>query len=280
MDIYNVLRSRNLSVNNYGITPHRSKSDFLSQVQQARMSPVSQDTVSLSTRSYEERLSELEKIHKNTDYSGMSGKEIARLLRSRFENAFPNYGAIAGGFYLCAGEHSIYEKIMETESLQLTEALNGEKPWEQEPGGVVEYRKYVYGYEGLSDDEIMSTLNEKYGGGTLADRYGMASEMLNLGLGDHHALGDTLTQIREEMVKGTESQYGYLNRDNPLRINAMIGYGENTTIGWTQLIKNLYEERKSWKYESETVKNQMLNELEEQLNRLLGQLGLPRVDLK
>ena len=279
MDISNIFLSRNVPVNNLQPAFHTGKDNFIAQVQQARMSPQQQDTVSLSSRSYEERLSELRKMHENTDYSGMSGKEIARLLQSRFENAFPNYGAISGGFYLCAGEHSIYEKIREAESLQLTEALNGEKPWEKEPGGLVEYRKYIFGYEGFSDDEIMSALNEKYSGGTLADRYGMAWEMLNLGLGDHQALGNVLAQIREEMVKGTENQYSYLNRDNPLRISAMIGYGENTTIGWTQLIKNLYEERKSWKYESETVKNQMLNELEEQLNRLLGQLGLPRADL-
>ena len=176
--------------------------------------------------------------------------------------------------------HSIYEQIRTEEDLQLTEALNGEKPWDDDPAGIIEYRKYTFGYEGLSEDEIMDTLHEKYSGGTYADRYGMAWEMMNLGLGDHQAAGDMLEQIRNEMVKGTERQYGYLYQDNPLRVNAMINYAENNTISWTQLIKNLYEERKNWQYESETIKSQMLNELEKRLNRFLDQLGLSQINIK
>lgn len=272
MDIGSVLLSRNVPVIGVQAQSGTGKSNFLSQVQQAqqaRMAPVTKDTVSLSNRNYEATLARLKELHKNTDYSGMSGKEIVRLVHSRFEEAFPNYGAIAGGFYLCAGVDSIYEKIRWEEEAQYHEALNGDEPWKTDPGGVRGYLRYVFGYDGLSNDEIMDKLHEKYAGGTLADRYAMAWEMLNMGLGDPIAAGDIMDQVHTEMIKGTERQYGNLFRDNPIRVSAMISYGEGTTISWTQLAKNLVEERQNWRYESETIKKHMLAELETRLDSFL-----------
>lgn len=281
MDISNVFLSRNVSVNNLQPAFHTGKDNFIAQVQQARMAPQQQDTVSLSNKSYEERLSELRKMHENTDYSDMSAKDIYRLIRQRFQDAFPNYWAIIGGFYNCTGENSIYVKTWKEEARQLEEACGAKKL--ERPDEHAEKRKfnrYIYGYdEDISDEELLTKIKEKYSAGTLADQCGMAFEMMYIGLLDIHAGDAILMHIQDELVKGTEEQYGYLHRDNPLRVNAMIGYGENNAISWTQLISNLYEERKNWKYESEAVKNQMLNELEEQLNRFLDRLELPRVNL-
>lgn len=44
----------------------------------------SQDRITLSGNSYEQRLAELQELHKRTDYSGMDDYEKARLIVNRF----------------------------------------------------------------------------------------------------------------------------------------------------------------------------------------------------
>lgn len=266
------------------IRPASSRSNFTAQLQQARMAPQTQDAASLSGLSYQRRLEELQKLHENTDYSSMSEKDISLLIHKRFMDAFPNFGAIKGGLYLCAGENSIYEKIRAEESRQILDANGGEKlnyPPSTDKEGEKEWRRYTFGYEGLSDDEIMEKLNEKYSGGTLADRCGMIWEMWNLDLWEDGTKGAyyALMQIQNEMVQRTEGQYGHLFRDNPIRVSAMIGVGENTTIGWTQLVQNCFEDRRdNWTYQSETLKQQILQELGDSLNQLLERLKLEQLD--
>ncbi|MCI9156064.1 MAG: hypothetical protein HFF44_03865 [Lawsonibacter sp.] len=257
------------------------QSNFTAQLQQARMAPQAQDTVSLSGLSYQRRLDELQKLHESTDYSSMSYKDISLLIRNRFMDAFPNLGAMMGGFYLCAGENSIYEKVRSEYDRHWTEATEGrepDRPPASDPEGRKEWKRYTFGYEGLSDDEIMDKLNEKYSGGTLADRCGMIWEMINLDL-DGGGGWDAIRQIQNEMVQRTEGQYGHLFRDNPIRVNAMIGVGENTAISWSQLVKNCYEDRRdNWTYKSEELKQQILMNLEDNLNRLLERLKLTQMD--
>lgn len=251
------------------------------QVHQARIAPQVQDSVSLSSLSYEQRLEELKKLHENTDYSGMEPKEIDRLLHQRFQEAFPNRMAIWGGFYLCAGENSIYAKVAEEEIRQSAEAKNGAKlEWPSDPEERAKLKRYLYGYdEDISDEELMEKLGEKYSGGTLVDRWGMAWEMMCLGLIDGVTTHAITTQIENEMVKRTEGQYGHLFRDNPIRVNAMIGAGEGSTISWTQLVKDCFEDRRdNWTYESEELKRQILLELGEQLNQLLDRLRLSQME--
>ena len=250
--------------------------------QQVRMAPQVQDAFSQAGGSYEERLAELKKLHENTDYSGMEPKDISRLLCQRFQEAFPNYWAINGGLYLCAGENSIYEQVWKEESRQFNEAANGALiEYPNDPEERTKHNRYTAGYdEDISDEELLAKLQEKYSGGTLADRCGMVMEMMHVHLLDAHTGDAILMQIRNEQVQRTEGQYGRLYRDNPIRVNAMIAVGENTAVGWTQLVKNTYTERENWRYESEEVKRQMLNELEEGLNHFLEYLGLPRTDLK
>ena len=107
------------------VRPAAGRSGFTAQLQQARMAPQTQDTVSLSTLSYQRRLEELQKLHENTDYSSMSYKDITLLIHNRFMDAFPNLGAMKGGLYLCAGENSIYEKVRSECDRHWTEATEG-----------------------------------------------------------------------------------------------------------------------------------------------------------
>ena len=88
-------------------------------------------------------------------------------------------------------------------------------------------------------------------------------------------------QIQNEMVQRTEGQYGHLHRDNPLRVSAMIGVGESTTINWTQLVQNCFEDRRdNWTYKSEDLKQQILQQLGDSLNRLLERLKLTQMDFE
>ena len=268
------------------IRPASSRSNFTAQLQQARMAPQTQDTASLSGLSYQRRLEELQKLHENTDYSSMSEKDISLLIHKRFMDVFPNFGAMAGGLYLCAGENSIYTKVLDEYNQPFVEAKAGRKseyPPASDPEGRKEWKRYTFGYGGLSDDEIMEKLNEKYSGGTLADRCGMIWEMWNLDLWEDGTKGAyyALMQIQNEMVQRTEGQYGHLFRDNPIRVSAMIGVGENTTIGWTQLVQNCFEDRRdNWTYQSETLKQQILQELGDSLNQLLERLKLEQLDFE
>ena len=268
------------------IRPASSRSNFTAQLQQARMAPQTQDAASLSGLSYQRRLEELQKLHENTDYSSMSEKDISLLIHKRFMDAFPQFCAMAGGFYLCAGENSIYTKVLDEYNQHFVEAKAGRKseyPPASDPEGRKEWKRYTFGYGGLSDDEIMEKLNEKYSGGTLADRCGMIWEMWNLDLWEDGTKGAyyALMQIQNEMVQRTEGQYGHLFRDNPIRVSAMIGVGENTTIGWTQLVQNCFEDRRdNWTYQSETLKQQILQELGDSLNQLLERLKLEQLDFE
>ena len=268
------------------VCPAAGQSGFTAQLQQARMAPQTQDTVSLSTLSYQRRLEELQKLHESTDYSSMSYKDITLLIHNRFMDAFPNLGAMKGGLYLCAGENSIYEKVRSEYDRHWTEATEGresDRPPASDPEGRKEWKRYTFGYGGLSDEEIMEKLSEKYSGGTLADRCGMIWEMWSLDLWEDGGKGAyyALMQIQNEMVQRTEGQYGHLHRDNPLRVSAMIGVGENTTINWTQLVQNCFEDRRdNWTYKSEDLKQQILQQLGDSLNRLLERLKLTQMDFE
>ena len=146
------------------------------------MAPASttQDTISLSSRSYAARLDELRKIHENTDYSGMSDKDIALLISSRFREAFPDYGAMMGGFYLCASPGSIYDEIHEESNRQFLEANNGEE-LKCEPSEGRNVARYINGFGGMTDEEILEEVKRRYPTDSLADRCGAAWELGNIG---------------------------------------------------------------------------------------------------
>ena len=86
-------------------------------------------------------------------------------------------------------------------------------------------------------------------------------------------------QIQTEMIRATEGQYGYLYRDNPIRVNAMLSYGKNNSISWTQLVRNLMAERSTWTYDTDHDRQRVLRELDHCLNDFLEQMGLARTKL-
>jgi len=255
-----------------------------------------QDTVSLSTGSYQQRLDKLKKLHESTDYSGMTDLEAMRLVEDRFRTAFGNEtSAILNSLYgNVVGDNSIYTRISEQYVDQINESCAS--CIEKGPSARTLYResglkidsltpdacyleRYVRGYEKLSEDEIREKVAEQYSNGTLVDRYSAAEDLHAMGI-DLKATWEIAHQIQQEMIKGTEAKYGHLFRDNPLRINAMISYAQGTKMSWSQLAKNKinaarteYVYHASGELSAEEVKSRYLAELEECLGNFLQNMG-------
>ncbi len=212
--------------------------DFNAKLQAAHIGEANaeQDLSYLSVGSYEQRLEKLWKLHRNTDYSDMSSWDRLRLLDNRMEQAFPeDYGGIFSGVYSFIDPNSVYAHVYEEASKIYGEVMKGQPKIQLSELG--ELTRYRNGYEGLSDDEIRAKVNEKYSRGTLIDRYAAALELSNLRI-DDEASGFVTMQIYNELVKGTEQQYGYLDRDHPIRRNAMLQYARGTTMSWKTLVNH------------------------------------------
>ncbi len=215
-----------------------SKSSFNKELAATSETAKAQAAVPLSEGSYEERLERLRELHKNTDYSGLSGWDRIRLIRGRFYEAFGSeFGVIDSGFYKPLGENTIYAEIYNENSRQELEVFD----FPDNPSGVEMARNFRYsmGYENLSDDEIRQKIAERYSGGTLADRYAACWELFNTHI-DANAASATMTHISDEMVKATEAEYGHLFRNNPIRVKAMFAYATGTKASWSELVKGAW----------------------------------------
>ncbi len=230
----------------------------------------------LSAGTYEQRLARLRKLHANTDYSNMEPRDRNKLIIDRFRATFPDYSAILGGLYKMLGENSVYGQIREEATKQVMEACPGFAfPMKGEERK--EYQRYVWGYEGMSEDEIRTSVLEKYDGGTLADKIAILHELSNLGI-DSKAAGLFLNiQVDIEMRKGTEREFGHLHTDNPIRINAMIAYAKGNQISWQGLCSGLLEETQTHTFKSidmspEEAKRVALAEMESCLTEFLTKI--------
>lgn len=236
------------------------------------------DVVSLSTGSYEQRLERLKQLHAETDYSGMSDEDKARLITNRFREAFgSDYGAICGNFYgYFLGKNTIYQKIQDEEARQCMES--GAYPEHMSSAEMSRMFRYRMGYENLSDDEIREKISERYNSGALTDRWAAAWELMNCDI-DGYAAAKITHQIVVEMEQGTEAQYGRLFRDNPVRIDAMVAYAKNTKMNWTQLTNHMLEAAANGTYydekghASEALKNKALAELEACMSEFLEHMN-------
>ena len=229
----------------------------------------------LAVGSYEQRLARLQKLHAETDYSGMEPRDRQKLIIDRFKAAFPDYMAIHGGLYNIAGEHSVYNKIR-TEAMEEVENALGDYHLPMQHDEYNAYLRYVWGYDGMTEDEIRAAVLEKYKSGTLADRLSATTELFAVNI-DRKACALLGMQFNNEMRKGTEHEYGYLHTDNPIRINAMIAYSKGNQISWQGLCNGLLEETethtfKSVDMSSEEAKRLRLAEMEDCLTDFLQRL--------
>ena len=229
----------------------------------------------LAVGSYEQRLARLKKLHAETDYSGMEPCDRDKLIKDRFKAAFPDFMAIWGGLYNIMGEYSIYNRI-HAEAIEESEEALGDYHLPRQHDDYNAYLRYVWGYDGMTEDEIRAAVLEKYSGGTLADRLSAVTELDAMNI-DRQACALLSTQFNIEMRKGTEREYGHLHTDNPIRINAMIAYAKGNQISWQGLCNGLMEEMQTHTFKSidmspEEAKRLYLAEMEDCLMDFLERL--------
>ena len=231
----------------------------------------------LAVGTYEQRLARLKKLHAETDYSGMEPRDRNKLIIDRFKAAFPDYTAILGGLYDKLGENTVYGRIREEASIQAVEACEGFS-FPMQGKERAEFQRYVWGYDGMTEDEIRAAVHEKYDGRTLADKIAILQELSNMGI-DREAAGLFLNiQVDIEMRKGTEREYGHLHTDNPIRINAMIAYAKGNQISWQGLCSGLMGEMQTHTFKTvdvspEEAKRLRLAEIEDILMKFLDKIG-------
>lgn len=277
-----------ISVRNNGVgmlwnqnssAPVSGRSSFLSAANSMRAEKTSRTTdvseQALAVGSYEQRLARLKKLHAETDYSGMEPCDRDKLIKDRFKAAFPDFMAIWGGLYNIMGEYSIYNRI-HAEAIEESEEALGDYHLPQQHDECNAYLRYVWGYDGMTEDEIRTAVLEKYSGGTLADRLSAVTELDAMNI-DRQACAQLSTQFNIEMRKGTEREYGHLHTDNPIRINAMIAYAKGNQISWQGLCNGLLEETQTHTFKSidmspEEAKRLCLAQMEDCLTDFLERL--------
>lgn len=117
-------------------------------------SKVSEENLAVDT--YEQRLARLKKLHAETDCSGMELRDREKLIVDRFKASFHDYVVICGGLYHIMGEHSVYNRIR-TDAMEETEEALGDYHLPMQHDAYNAYLRYVWGYHGMTEDEILSS---------------------------------------------------------------------------------------------------------------------------
>ncbi|MGN0711184.1 MAG: hypothetical protein ACI4LO_05415, partial [Anaerovoracaceae bacterium] len=128
------------------------------------------------------KLTELQRIHEETDYSGMNDFEIYRTIRGRFERAFPN---LTGKWIRSARPREIGD-IVALRSQQYKDKIKDPEIYETGPmtwDEMVEHEKRYFGYEGLTNEEILQKHKESFKDDGSIDAKGQfLSELWGLGV--------------------------------------------------------------------------------------------------
>lgn len=218
-----------------------------------------QDSVDLSTMSYEQRLVELRKLHEQTDYSKMSDAERAKTIDDRFEEAFPKFFGMTSGLFI--GNKEI-ERIEDERVAQYNETMQASYGDSKSMG--VRFREAHY--SGMSDDEVRASVNEKYKEGTILDRAGALNELTKMGL-DHGIGGITLVEMHRQLRDSTgKGRLSGLDSQHPLRQAAMFDQAGSMRMNWTQIKQLTLESLSKQTHQTdgmtdEAAKNQYLQEV-------------------
>jgi len=167
-----------------------------------------------------EKLEKLQQLHANTDYTNMSDVEKYKLLNDRFEAAFSNLNALLSGIYSpvdgSLSEFGSYKDALSGQIMEQLQTQWNEMGMEGElSAGSMHKEAY---YSGMSDQEILSAICEKYSGGTIADRAAMLRELQLVGL-DNGVAGQALDAIRTSLMGQV--------RGSAIR-EAMLSYPQNS----------------------------------------------------
>lgn len=197
------------------------------------------DTLTISQQgSVAQKLEELERIHKETDYSGMTDIEIIRTFNQRYEEAFPN---LLGKFmvnptkYQSVSDQRV-ELLKQTVKDYRTMQLNGE--------AAVNQTKELYGYTGLSNAEIIKKVQEDIkDDGTLESKCATMWQLWNAGVISDSAFGACSMNIfymQRDAYKKAFSQQNIDMESEHYRNWIKNGGMDDTKISWSELRASVF----------------------------------------
>lgn len=131
--------------------------DLLKNKKDAYVKTVNKNEDTLTISGYgnvSQKLVELQKIHEETDYSGMSDMEIYKLINDRYENAFPHRSA------KMTLNTDKYQDIGIQNRANLYAAIKNPNFVDLRGEAAYERRKEYLGYQGLSNSEIIQKIKK------------------------------------------------------------------------------------------------------------------------
>lgn len=173
------------------------------------------------------KLAVLQRLHEQTDYSGMTEAEKYKLINERFSAAFDQLTLHTGIF-----GWPRTEKILQVRNQQYKDA-----GIEKASSGMEEYKLHKKAfYGGMSDDEIKAAVYKKFDGNTTYDRLSALCELDIMNL-DNGAFGPALRSFVERSLETCRHSRHYqgASTDDPSEIAYIRGQIFNTSMSWTEL---------------------------------------------
>lgn len=232
----------NTSLYRTAVAASTVQKDFRSALTSAaNQADKSEDSLQISGMSDQQKLAELKRLHEETDYSGMSEVEKYRVIHDRFNACFPIMAILGGLFgtaiYNSADGENHYQNPLHDQVIKELERQSADVGLMPRNPPLI---RQAY-YSGMSDDEIVKAVNQKYSGGTMVDRAGALWELNCVGLGNGRA-GTVIRAMHESLVQrvgGTKDIAGL--ELSPFQQSRIYSLAASTKVSWGQVAQMMKE---------------------------------------
>lgn len=215
------------------------------------------DTVTISPQAgtVAQKLEELERIHKETDYSGMTDIEIIRTFDERYEKAFPNFR----GKLILNGEK--YEPVCEQKRKLLKDTVKDYRTMYLNGEDAINQGREVSGYTGLSNGEIIKRVEEDtVDNGTLESKVDVMWKLWGLGAISDEAFGAfqyNITCMQRDKYKETFNTQNIDTQSDHYMNWLKNGAMEGVEMSWSEIKETLFANVNVAGAFGESIANQM-----------------------
>ena len=175
----------------------------LTKEERAEQAAKTPDLPNFSKMTDRQKLSALATLHDATDYSGMTDVEKYKLMRDRFEAAFPYLGAYESELIGRDGTHYFGTANMPRPVKGTASLIQEEQSRQWESQGLKNISRLDRGayYSGMTDGEAARAIAGRQKGGCFAAQACVLQELKLCGLGDSEKIHKTLTGMRAFLVQ-------------------------------------------------------------------------------
>lgn len=184
------------------------------------------------------KLAVIQRLHEQTDYSGMTEAEKYKTISERFSAAFDQLTLHTGIFGWPRTEKIVQVFDQQCKDVGIDSAYMGR----------VDYKLHKEAfYSGMSDDEIKSAVYSKYDGSLLYDRLSALNELRLMKL-DGGAFIPALNSYMETTLQACRQSNNYEGAftDNPSEIAYIRKQMFNTSMSWTELYDLTLSAAQKW----------------------------------